>query len=221
MTRTTTIRLVAAVVLCLLTCGITSVKVYGNSPRSLAHIDTAQSYVGTTERGGNNNGPEVRAFLRSVGLGPGYPWCAAFVSYCLTAAGVEYPTKRTAGARAFISDRSVTATDVLYGRATVKPGWLVIWRRGNSWAGHIGIVTTWGKASGATIEGNTSSGRSGSQRDGDGVWSRTRSIQPGNYFRITHFEPVEGRVVKRFNIRDFEGGAGPAVPPVNSGGWAR
>lgn len=174
------------------------------------HLQIARSYVGVTERGGNNRGPEVKAFLASVGLDQGYAWCAAFTSFCLTEADVEYPTKRTAGARNFISKRSVKAVDVLRGKATVEPGWLVIWGKGNSWAGHIGFVTKWGKKSGTTIEGNTSSGRAGSQRDGDGVYERTRSIQPGNYFRITHFEPVipkrERPKATPVTIRDFIGG---------------
>lgn len=175
------------------------------------HLQIARQYVGITERGGNNRGPEVKKFLASVGLNQGYAWCAAFTSFCLTEADVEYPTKRSAGARNFISNRSVRAVDVMRGKAKVEPGWLLIWGKGNSWSGHIGFVTSWGKVSGKTIEGNTSSGRAGSQRDGDGVYTRNRSIQPGNYFRITHFEPVVSKPEpKPVTLKDM-GGSMPAV----------
>ena len=40
---------------------------------------------------------------------------------------------------------------------------------------HTGIVLSGEKSADITIEGNTSSGNRGSQRDGDGVFQRTRS----------------------------------------------
>jgi hypothetical protein len=40
---------------------------------------------------------------------------------------------------------------------------------------HTGIVVSGGRSSDITVEGNTSSGNRGSQRDGDGVFQRTRS----------------------------------------------
>lgn len=155
------------------------------------HVTVARSYIGTVEKGGNNRGPEVKLFLKSVGLDQGNPWCAAFVSFCLTESKATYPTKRTALARAFISKRSVRAKDVLLGRVDIAAGWLSIYGKGNTVFGHIEIVTAFStkKRTGRSIGGNTSSGRQ--ERDGDGVWEKAFSIQPGNYFRITHFEPVE------------------------------
>ena len=50
-------------------------------------LEIAASYLGVTEHPPHSNrGPEVDAFLRSVGLNPeakSYPWCAAMVSYCV------------------------------------------------------------------------------------------------------------------------------------------
>lgn len=157
-----------------------------------AHADTAWAYVGTTEVG-TNCGPEVRAFLASTGLGCGYPWCAAFVSYALTRAGADVPRVRSAATRRFILRESIDARRVLRGQHRPKAGTLVVWRKGNTPYGHIGIVMGWDRACGSTVEGNTSSGNRGHQRDGDGVWHRWRCIHPGSYFRITHFTPVEYR----------------------------
>jgi len=76
----------------------------------------------------------------------------------------------------------------------VKPvplGAVVVWRKENGPYGHAGFAVAWDGASGETVEGNTSSGRAGSQRDGDGVWRRQRRITPGRYFRIVSFTPVD------------------------------
>lgn len=153
------------------------------------HADTAWAYVGTQETG-RNCGPEVRAFLAATGLGCGYPWCAAFVSYALTKAGADRPKTRSAATRHFIQRGSIQARRVLRGEHTPTAGTLIVWRKGNTPYGHIGIVMGWDGRCGSTVEGNTSAGRSGHQRDGDGVWFRWRCIHPGSYFRITHFTPV-------------------------------
>lgn len=75
---------------------------------------------------------------------------------------------------------------------SIPAGSLVVWKRGDTWMGHIGIVREdWRGASGRTIEANTSSGNQGSQSDGDGIYRRTRTITPTAYFRITHFTLVK------------------------------
>ena len=161
-----------------------------------AHVDTALAYVGTVERGGANRGPHVERFLRSVGLSPGQPWCAAFVSHSLDAAGICGPLDgrgrvvRSGLAARFITSRGIRASAVLRGTRSVPDGSVVIWRRGSGPFGHAGFVVRWRGARGETVEGNTSSGASSSQADGEGVWRRQRTIQPGSYFRIVSFTPV-------------------------------
>ncbi|HRN93068.1 MAG TPA: hypothetical protein PLS87_11660, partial [Ferruginibacter sp.] len=54
--------------------------------RTLDEVYT--SYIGVREATGKNDGQEVELFLKSVGLGKGYPWCAAFVKHCLLEANV-------------------------------------------------------------------------------------------------------------------------------------
>ena len=165
-------------------------------PTTPAHLDTALAYVGTVEHGGSNRGVRVERFLRSVGLGPGQPWCAAFVSYALTAARVHAPLDgqgrviRSGLAARFITARSIRASEALRGVRAVPDGSVVIWRRGSGPFGHAGFAVRWRGARGETVEGNTSSGQNGSQANGDGVWRRTRTIQPGSYFRIVSFTPV-------------------------------
>ena len=190
-------------------------------PTGAAHLDTALTYVGTVERGGNNRGPTVERFLRSVRLGPGAAWCAAFTSYVRRAASdadgrlrgpFESPGRPHYGAvatRHLGFGGVISAAEVWRGARSVPVGSLVVWRNGASWTGHVGVVwrdddptdegfapddrspdaLAWRHRCGRTVEGNTSSGRSGSQRDGGGVYPRDRCLSH-SYFRIVGFVPV-------------------------------
>ena len=170
------------------------------------HLDAALAEVGTTETG-RNCGRGPRAYLRSVGLGCGYAWCAAFTSWALSEGRADGPRRRdgsvvrTAGARRFNEAvTTIPARLVLRGTHRVPPGSIVTWQRGNGWQGHSAMVVRddnarrrgldWYARCGLTVEGNTSSGRAGSQRDGDGVYRRSRCISPGSHFRITDFTLV-------------------------------
>lgn len=53
--------------------------------------EIAANEIGVREDGGNNRGPEVSKYLAYVGLGEGYEWCAAFVSWCYGRAGLSVP----------------------------------------------------------------------------------------------------------------------------------
>lgn len=156
------------------------------------HLDIAQTFVGIKEATGHNDGIEVEMFLQSVGRKKGDSWCSAFVSFCLQSADVKEPKIRSGLARAFKKSKGlINANDVLRGTKKVESGSIIGWEKGNMVFGHIGFtLTKWNKQYGITIEGNTSSGVKGSQSDGDGVYIRSRSIQPANYFRIKWFVPV-------------------------------
>ncbi len=161
---------------------------------SKEHLDIAQTFVGTKEATGRNDGAEVEMFLKSVGRKKGDSWCAAFVSYCLITANVKEPKIRSGLARDFKRSKGlIDAKFVLRGTKKIKAGSIVGWEKMNTVFGHIGFtLTKWNKQFGTTIEGNTSSGESGSQSNGDGVYIRSRSIQPANYFRIRWFVLVRG-----------------------------
>lgn len=134
---------------------------------------------------GHNAGREVEMFQRSVGLRAGQPWCAAFVSYVLDAVGASKPRVRSGLAQKFIVSGSVPGKHVAKGYRQVEPGWLVVWKRGDTYGGHIGIVERWSGISGETIEGNVRQGNK------EGVFRKKRAITDGQWFRITHFTKVE------------------------------
>jgi len=131
------------------------------------------------EEGGNNCGEWVEAILGSVKLGEGYPWCAAMIEFCCDVAGVE---------QSGLSDRASAAVAQWLswakanGKVVDKPkrGDLCVWIRteGN----HMGIVVTPGASYINSIEGNTSSGATGSQRDGGGCYRRSRLRSAWTHF---------------------------------------
>lgn len=131
---------------------------------------------------GFNEGFWVTKFLGWVGLGGGYAWCAAFISYVLMDAG--WTTFRSA---AVLKWRDWAIDNHKIGGVPTR-GDLAYWVKGDS--RHIEIViATEGEIcpksvheSGKvpvgmihTIGGNTSpQHKDGSQEDGDGVYRRLR-----------------------------------------------
>ena len=158
-----------------------------------AHVDTAVSYFGSKELKKENHGPDIKKFLGSVGLPEGYPYCAAFNSYCLEAAGADYPKVRSAMAQAFITDRSIEAKKVMRGYVEIPAGSIHVMKKGNTSSGHTGFVLLrWSGRSGIVIDANTGTGLKGeSEREGQGVWIRRRTIYPTCYFCVDYFTPVE------------------------------
>jgi hypothetical protein len=137
---------------------------------------------GVREARAANTGPEVNRYLASVGLAPGYAWCAAFVYWAISgaakAAGIEPPFLRSA----YCPDIHSWARhrDILHG--TPQPGDAFLYlvpEGGRVWAHHIGLVTAVGGGRFRTIEGNTNRANSS---EGDGVYQRDRPISASYAF---------------------------------------
>jgi len=131
------------------------------------------------EEGENNHGEWIEAILGSVRLEEGYPWCAAFVEFCCDVAKFE---------QVGLSDRASAAVNEWYkwakanGKLVTMPirGDLCLWIKDSG--NHIGIVS---QASGGyvnSIEGNTTPGVTGNQRDGGGVYRRSRQLKSWTHF---------------------------------------
>jgi len=139
--------------------------------------------VGVMEATGNNDGDQVEAYLASVGLGSGYPWCAAFVAWVLYEAKVEHnitawsptccPDDRMIWSRAGgRSSRDPISGDIFGIYYTSKKR-----------IGHTGFIEAWEDGTHCiTVEGNTDG--SGS-REGDGVYARRRS--KGMIFKVVNW----------------------------------
>ncbi len=130
-----------------------------------------EAQLKVTEEGGNNKGKRVETYLKSVGLGPGYPWCAAFVHWSLRTAG--YTAGPTSGATVVWRDWA-KKNNRLIALQGVKRGDLFGWTN-NDGTGHIGWIAETRKILGVTqirtVEGNTN--KEGS-REGDSVLSKWR-----------------------------------------------
>ncbi|MBV6479354.1 MAG: hypothetical protein HGGPFJEG_02125 [Ignavibacteria bacterium] len=147
-------------------------------------VSIAKSQIGVMENPvGSNSGPEVNQYLKSVGLGPGYFWCMAFVYWCFQEAskklGVSNPSYKTAGVLMHwnnTSGRRITSADAVNNPSKVKPGQIFIMSYGGG-AGHTGIVESVSGGFITTIEGNTNEAGS---RNGIGVFRRQRKINSIN-----------------------------------------
>lgn len=160
-----------------------------------AHLDTALAYVGTWEDLGNNRGTDVNRFLAVSGLGGGYPWCAAFVAYCLENAVPQpvFPATRSPGARHYINRRSIPVTEAVRKGMVYEPGTILIWLRDNGPAGHVGFIRSGQGGRFLTVEGNTSPNEEGDQRDGGVVALKERRYSVTARLKMHFVTPVEYR----------------------------
>lgn len=148
----------------------------------LVHI--AKSEVGVEEIDGTNCSPRVNEYKAATNLNPKqpWPWCAAFVCWCVReaakSAGVEFTKtfRRPVTAGALDLERWSREQD----RATwtkappngdIQPGDLVTFKF--KAGGHVGIAISEPDENGFfhTVEGNTDSAGS---REGGGVFKKLR-----------------------------------------------
>ena len=108
--------------------------------------------------------------------GNGVPYCAMFVSWVFAQAGQSMPGLPTASCSVIVANNRGTSRSKTVSQA--RPGDIVLfdWNpSAGDGADHVGIVESNNGSYLTTIEGNTSSGSSGSQSNGGGVWRRTRA----------------------------------------------
>jgi hypothetical protein len=134
-----------------------------------ALIEIAESQIGVHERT-KNSGPEIDKYLKFVGLGPGYPWCAAFVSWCINECEEKgHPTNFTPSASVL---QMWNFNKLKYRVNVPKPGDVFIMDFGKG-KGHTGFVKSVAGFRIITIEGN--SNLKGS-REGTHVLQSSRDI---------------------------------------------
>ena len=131
---------------------------------------------------GVNRGYWVERFLKAVGLGPGYAWCAAFLSFCLLKAGRPDfgPKKGRAAVRNW--KRWAAQNNLLIGKDKVARGDIGGWLNSNQ-TGHIFLIRSVERGDHltrvGTLEGNTNDAGS---REGDGVYKRERLVRDDFFF---------------------------------------
>ncbi len=169
-----------------------------------AVILVASSQVGIREEGGANQGEHVKKYLASVGLGPGYPWCAAFVYWVFNQAvsqfSIRNPCPKTAKALGIWMHAPSTARILLSDEDAserIRPGCVFVEDHEiDSDApilehhGHCGILEGIDYANGfrLSIDGNTDVK---GNREGDGVYRRTRALDDPKLLGFVDLEAVE------------------------------
>lgn len=149
-------------------------------------LEIARSQIGTVESPPGSNRTRYGA---AYGLN-GVPWCAQFVWWVFYQAGDSTLIPKTAYTPAL--------ADWFKGRGQwgdqPRPGALALFDflgDGVNRISHVGLVEAVnGDGTVITIEGNTSTGAAGSQRDGGGVWRRTRKAGIVGYGYPAYPAPV-------------------------------
>lgn len=133
-----------------------------------ATLDLARSQLGTVESPPNSNNVKYGV---AYGLNRN-PWCAMYVTWLLDQTG-----NRSGYRFAAVASSLAWARKTRRATSEFRPGYVAckINSGGTSGPGHTGIVEAVHSDGSVTcIEGNTSPGAAGSQRDGGGVWRRRR-----------------------------------------------
>ncbi len=141
----------------------------GGQPLREKLVTTAASQLHVREQG-YNDGKDVRKYLRTAGLGKGYPWCAAFVTWCHDRNDI--PNPGSARVVEWFQANVVWQRSWKHNMPPVEPGYIMgLYYQNLGRLGHIGIIEYEDKNNYYTIEGNTN--RAGS-REGDGVYRKIR-----------------------------------------------
>lgn len=148
-------------------------------------LQIAIGELGVTEvPRGSNSGPRVNQYLASAGLGPGYPWCMAFLNWCFRQAGLdlEHPNEASVGFfEAWASDKG-------YLVGVPMRGDVICYRfDSDNWPDHVGIVERVYPGSVDAIEGNTAVGN---DANGGMVMRRGRGLSRAKFARIPGSIPV-------------------------------
>jgi hypothetical protein len=130
-----------------------------------ALITRAQNELGVREKTGHNDGPRVEAYLKSVGLHAGAPYCAAFISYLFLMEGYKAP-------------KSGWCPDLFPAsrlpRSTLPGNVIGIYFIDKKRIAHVGLIEMVDDEWCISIEGNTNIAGS---REGDGVYRKRRHFR--------------------------------------------
>lgn len=139
-------------------------------------IEIADTQLFVREKTNNNDGKEVEEYLKLVGLGKGYSWCAAFVYWSFQKAADELklknPLPKTAGV---LNHWEITKGQKLIQNPEEGDIFIMDFGGGH---GHTGLVTEAKNGRIYTVEGNTSADPTyaGEDRNGNGVFERNRPM---------------------------------------------
>lgn len=133
--------------------------------KRMSLVRRAQQEIGVRERTGRNDGARVEAYLASVGLHAGDPYCAAFICYLFRLEGYKDPHS---GWCPDLFPASRLARSALPGNV------IGIYFVNKKRIAHVGLVERMEDSWCVSIEANTNVAGS---REGDGVYRKRRHIR--------------------------------------------
>lgn len=144
---------------------------------ALQALAWANAQVGTVEHpAGSNAGPKITTWERASGYGFPVPWCQCFANATAVAGGA--PQLRDGFTPTVLNGSHAGQGFKRISLDNADPGDMVFFK----WPGvsgficdHVGILVSKTASTVTCIEGNTSSSNAGSQNNGGGVFTRTRS----------------------------------------------
>lgn len=132
-----------------------------------------KSQLGVREKTGNNDGKDVEKYLKSVGLGKGFAWCAAFVHWCLTEAKVK--NSITAWSPTAHNKKNIVYFKGKFKKEPQQADVITLYYANKGRIGHTGFFDHM-QSENMTVnyEGNTNRGNS---NEGDGVYLTFRPVK--------------------------------------------
>jgi len=142
---------------------------------------TALQYLGQKEVPGNMGftDHDFEKKMYDVGFQKTYAWCALFMELCVKEGN---PAFYAANEKLFSASATSTYKNFDIAGKTVKEpqvGDGVIWRHGNGWQGHAGIVVSVDNKAGTfqSVEGNTADDGNPNNREGVIVAKKSRKLK--------------------------------------------
>jgi hypothetical protein len=158
-------------------------------PVRLRALESARKYLGVKENPKDSNrGVLIDRWNTEAGVPVGSSWCMSFVHAMYLACGVKLGGWASVG---FFETWAAANGDLV--KRPFKGDIVCYDWSGDNWPDHVGIVERvlalrWKDKVFAgwiqTVEGNTSSGKLGSQSDGDGVYRRRRWAHNCKFVRV-------------------------------------
>lgn len=163
-------------------------------------VSIAAGQVGYKEGKNNSNKYGAAYGMNNVS------WCMEFIWWCFKQAGMDwYKTASCTACYKHYASRAVS-------RNSLRKGDIVFYDwDGSGDCDHVGIVESVGSSRITTIEGNTSSGNSGSQSNGDGVYRRYRTYsQIAKAIRPAYEAETSGGGTCNVTVQEVKNGSNSA-----------
>lgn len=161
----------------------------------ILHVLALKAMVGIVEHGGNNSGDLVKSIQATVGHANREPWCMSAqqcaIAYVEKKTGQKSPVP--VGEHCLSILREANKLGLVISNPSV--GDLMIYQHGDSDRGHVAAIIEDGDDFVRTVEGNTGPDK-GVTRDGDGVYTKLRSLKGHGDMKVVGFIKVEFKPVE-------------------------